>query len=128
MITDRQTNRQTDICDCRVTFVTEKSCRKIFRNLSQYPDQLPENQDPDLYLEKANLDPIPQKMKNLSLFVQVQNLNPSQDLGVKPWLLTWILMIKMSKDKGKDLIQEKAEISRRPIPAAGLSLVKVNFK
>ena len=69
-------------------------------------------------------------MKNLSLFVPVQNLNPSQDLGVNPWLLSWILMIKMSKDKGKDLIQEKAEIPRRPTPAAALSLdkVKVNFK
>ena len=69
-------------------------------------------------------------MKNLSLFVQVQNLNPSQDLGVNPWLLSWILMIKMSKDKRKDLIQEKAEVPRRPTPAAGLSLdkVKVNFK
>ena len=42
--------------------------------------------DPDLNPEKENLDPIPQKMKNLSLFVQVQNLNPSQDLGVNSWL------------------------------------------
>ena len=38
--------------------------------------------------------------------------------------------LALSKDKGKDLIQEKAEIPRRPTPAAGLSLdkVKVNFK
>ena len=25
-LTDKQTNRQTDICDCRVAFVTEKFC------------------------------------------------------------------------------------------------------
>ena len=36
-------------------------------------------------------------------------------------------MIKMSKDKGKDLIQEKAEILRKPTPAAGLSQDKVKI-
>merc|ERR1711915_1166926 len=88
-----------------------------------------ENQDPNL--EEANLDPIPQKMKkNLRLFVPVQSPSLIQDPEVNPWFLNWILMGKMSKDRGRDLIQERAETPRRPTPAADLNQdkVKVNLQ
>ena len=29
---DKQTDRQTDVCDCRLAFATEKSSSKLFKN------------------------------------------------------------------------------------------------